>query len=280
MTSAPGAKTTVSAQPDRFAHDADPPDLIGTRCENSGTYLFPPEYTIKAKNSRMGALNPRARYRKEFTEDEVLDSPVVADPLRLLQICATSDGGAALVMCSLDYAGRMGVTDPVRVRRRQHCHPDVPEPGDRDAHFATDSSAGVAHVGISFHDSIAAAAYDDAGMGPDDMDLAEVYDLSSALELDWYENFGLCKEGEAERLLRDGDTAVGGRIPVNPSGGLGAFGEAVPAQAIAQVCEIAWQLRGQAGPRQIEAPQPGSRRTRACSATVRLSSVCVEPMLT
>ena len=84
------------------------------------------------------------------------------------------------------------------------------------------------------------------GIGPEDVDVAEVYDLSSALELDWYEDIGLCKEGEAERLLRDGDTAVGGRIPVNPSGGLSCFGEAIPAQAIAQVCELVWQLRGQA----------------------------------
>ena len=84
------------------------------------------------------------------------------------------------------------------------------------------------------------------------MSLAEVYDLSSALELDWYEHIGLCKQGEAERLLRDGDTTIGGRIPVNPSGGLSCFGEAIPAQAIAQVCELVWQVRGQAGARQVE----------------------------
>jgi acetyl-CoA acetyltransferase len=84
-----------------------------------------------------------------------------------------------------------------------------------------------------------------------------VYDLSSALELDWYENIGLCAEGDAEKLLNDGDTTIGGRIPVNPSGGLGCFGEAVPAQAIAQVCEIAWHLRGEAGDRQVEGAQVG-----------------------
>ena len=91
--------------------------------------------------------------------------------------------------------------------------------------------------------------------------MAEVYDLSSALELDWYEDIGLCKEGEAERLLRDGDTAVGGRIPVNPSGGLSCFGEAIPAQAIAQVCELVWQLRGQAdGPPGGGGPGGGHRQ--------------------
>jgi acetyl-CoA acetyltransferase len=89
------------------------------------------------------------------------------------------------------------------------------------------------------------------------MDLAECYDLSSALELDWYENLGLCKPGEAERLLRDGQTTLGGRIPVNPSGGLACFGEAVPAQALAQVCELTWQLRGDAGERQVEGAKVG-----------------------
>ena len=135
--------------------------------------------------------------------------------------------------------------------------------------FATDSAVAVdGGTGSGFRHSIAHAAYEEAGIGPEDVDVAEVYDLSSALELDWYEDIGLCKEGEAERLLRDGDTAVGGRIPVNPSGGLSCFGEAIPAQAIAQVCELVWQLRGQAD----RAPggggpggghrQPGSLRPR------------------
>ena len=108
-----------------------------------------------------------------------------------------------------------------------------------------------------FRDAIAHAAYEQAGLGPDDLDLAEVYDLSSALELDWYENIGLCPEGEAERLLNDGDTELGGRVPVNPSGGLACFGEAIPAQALAQVCEITWQLRGQATGRQVEGARVG-----------------------
>ena len=136
--------------------------------------------------------------------------------------------------------------------------------------FATDSAHRVALPESSFRDSIADAAYEEAGIGADDLDLAEVYDLSSALELDWYENIGLCKEGEAERLLNDGDTTIGGRVPVNPSGGLACFGEAVPAQAIAQVCELTWQLRGQAAGRQVDgARTSGSRSTRDSSATGR-----------
>ena len=123
--------------------------------------------------------------------------------------------------------------------------------------IATDSAAAVPARPHSFRDSVARKAYEDAGIGPEDVSLAEVYDLSTALELDWYENIGLCKPGEAERLLRDGDTALGGRIPVNPSGGLGSFGEAIPAQAIAQVCELTWQLRGECGDRQVPGASVG-----------------------
>ena len=96
-----------------------------------------------------------------------------------------------------------------------------------------------------------------AGIGPEDVNVAEVYDLLSALELDWYENIGLCPPGDAEKLLNDGVTTIGGRVPVNPSGGLSCFGEAIPAQAIAQVCELTWQLRGQAKGRQVENAKVG-----------------------
>ena len=123
-------------------------------------------------------------------------------------------------------------------------------------HVADDAPA-VGPAELTFRDSIAAEAYQQAGIGPDDLDVAEVYDLSSALELDWYENIGLCRPGEAEKLLHDGDTTIGGRIPVNPSGGLSCFGEAVPAQALAQVCELVWQLRGQASGRQVEGARVG-----------------------
>ena len=111
-------------------------------------------------------------------------------------------------------------------------------------------------------------AYAEAGLGPDDLDCAEVYDLSTAMELDWYEQIGLCAPGEAEKLLRDGATTLGGRVPVNASGGLACFGEAVPAQAIAQVCELTWQVQGRAEGRQVEGAhgraldQPGPVRPR------------------
>ena len=211
---------------------------------------------VKVKNARHGLSNPNARYRRAFTLDEVLASPMVSDPLRLLQICATSDGGAAVVLTSAAYARRCA-TKPVRVAGVSTATPSYPNTVIDLPDIATDAANVVGPPEAGFRDSIALAAYEQAGVGPDDLDLAEVYDLSSALELDWYENIGLCKQGEAEKLLRDGETTLGGRVPVNPSGGLACFGEAVPAQAIAQVCEVAWQLRGQAAGRQVEGASVG-----------------------
>jgi acetyl-CoA acetyltransferase len=206
---------------------------------------------VKVKNSRHGLNNPNARYRKEVSADEVLDSPMVSDPLRLLQICTTSDGAAAVVLSSEEFARAHGAPDPVKVAAVSTVTPTYPQTIIEMPYLATDSAAVSAPPERLFRDAIAAAAYEEAGIGPEDLSLAEVYDLSTALELDWYENIGLCKEGEAAKMLHDGDTTLGGRIPVNPSGGLACFGEAVPAQAIAQVCEVTWQLRGQAEGRQV-----------------------------
>jgi acetyl-CoA acetyltransferase len=214
---------------------------------------------VKVKNSRHGLENPNARFRKENSVDDVLASPVVADPLRLLDICATSDGGAAMVVTSLDFArSHLGTLDRTpRVRAVSTITPRYPQSVLELPDFATDSTAVVRAPDRGFRDSIAWSAYEEAGIGPDDLSLAEVYDLSTALELDWYENIGLCAEGEAESLVRSGATAVGGRIPVNASGGLACFGEAIPAQAIAQVCELVWQLRGEAGARQVDGATVG-----------------------
>ena len=212
---------------------------------------------VKVKNARHGLENPYARYKKAVTAEEVLASPMVADPLRLLEICATSDGGAALVLCSVEYAKKHGVASPVTIDAVSTVTPRFPQTIIEMPNFSTDSSAASSTVGPTFKESVALAAYEEAGIGPEDVSLAEVYDLSSALELDWYEDIGLCKQGEAEKLLRDGDTTLGGKVPVNASGGLSCFGEAIPAQAIAQVCELVWQLRGQATGRQVEGATVG-----------------------
>ncbi|HEY8215867.1 MAG TPA: lipid-transfer protein [Acidimicrobiia bacterium] len=208
---------------------------------------------VKVKNSRHGVTNANARYRKEFTEDEIAESPIVADPLRLVDICATSDGAAAVVLASAEFAAsRRDARPQVEIAAVSTVTPSYPNTALDLPDLATDSGVGAPAPERPFRDSIAAAAYDEAGLGPDDLSCAEVYDLSTALELDWYENIGLCAPGDAESLLHSGATALGGRIPVNPSGGLACFGEAIPAQAIAQVCELTWQLRGEAGERQVE----------------------------
>ncbi|MFI6817065.1 lipid-transfer protein [Nonomuraea sp. NPDC050328] len=212
---------------------------------------------VKVKNALAGSLNPNARYRKTVTPEEVLASPMVADPLRLMDICATSDGGAAVVLASESYARRLGHTRPVRLAAVSTITPDFPNTFLDLPAFATDSALAVPPPPRPFREAIAHAAYEEAGLGPQDLSLAEVYDLSTALELDWTEEIGLCAPGEAGALLRSGHTALGGRQPVNPSGGLASFGEAVPAQAIAQLCELTWQLRGQAGARQVEGARTG-----------------------
>jgi acetyl-CoA acetyltransferase len=211
---------------------------------------------VKVKNARHGLENPNARYRKEVSVEDVLSSAVVSDPLHLLDICATSDGAAAVIVSSVEYAKKLGLDRPVRVNAVSTVTPTFPNTILDMPNLSTDSSAD-GEPERTFKESIALAAYEEAGISPEDVSLAEVYDLSTALELDWMEDLALCKRGEAESLLRAGDTTLGGRVPVNPSGGLACFGEAVPAQALAQVCEVTWQLRGQATGRQVEDAKVG-----------------------
>jgi len=212
---------------------------------------------VKVKNALIGSKNPRARYRKCFTAEDVAASAVVADPLRLMDICATSDGGAALIVSSMEYAERLGKGDAPRVSAISTVTPSFASGVVEMPDIATDSAAAAGIEAHSFRSLLPLKAYEEAGIGPEDVDLAEVYDLSTALELDWIEDLQLAPRGEAAALLRAGDTSVGGRIPVNASGGLASFGEAVPAQALAQVCELTWQLRGECGDRQVEGAKVG-----------------------
>ena len=215
---------------------------------------------VKVKNARHGLDNPNARYRKEVTVADVLElggGLRPAAPARHLRHLRRRGRGGA-EPAPTTRAG-IGVAEPgagrARSRRSRRRFPntviDMPL-------LATDPRGAVRAAGARPSRSRSRdAAYEEAGIGPDDVDVAEVYDLSTALELDWIEDLGLCKRGEAEPLLRAGDTTIGGRIPVNPSGGLACFGEAVPAQALAQVCEVTWQLRGQAEGRQVEGARVG-----------------------
>lgn len=204
---------------------------------------------VKVKNAAHGFANPNARYRKKFTAEDVAASAMLADPLRLMDVCAVSDGAAALIVCSVAYAKKIGKANAPRVAAISTVTPTFASALVEMPDIATDSA--VAVPAQSFRAALPNKAYEEAGIGPEDISVAEVYDLSTALELDWIEDLQLCARGDAAKLLRDGATTIGGRIPVNPSGGLACFGEAVPAQALAQVCELTWQLRGQAGERQV-----------------------------
>jgi acetyl-CoA acetyltransferase len=209
---------------------------------------------VKVKNSKAGVHNPNARFKKEFSLEDFASSPIVSDPLRLLDVCATSDGAAALIVCTPEYALRkLGTLEgTVRIKAVSNTTPTYPQVRLELPDIATDSHAVVVPPALGFKDSVAHNAYEQAGVGPDDLSCAEVYDLSTALELDWYENLG-----QGAKLVRDGVTAIGGRIPVNASGGLSSFGEAIPAQAIAQVCELTRQLQGRCEGHQVEGATVG-----------------------
>jgi len=210
---------------------------------------------VKVKNADHGFGNPNARYRKRFTMEDVAASAMVANPLRLMDICATSDGAAALIVSSLDFARRHGRGDAVRIAAISTVTPTFASEVLEMPDLATDSA--VAADACRFRAALPRKAYEEAGIGPEDVSVAEVYDLSTALELDWYEDLQFCPRGDAARLVREGVTRLGGRLPVNPSGGLACFGEAVPAQALAQVCELTWQLRGTADGRQVDGARVG-----------------------
>jgi acetyl-CoA acetyltransferase len=205
---------------------------------------------VKVKNSRHGALNPIARYRKEFSLEDVLNSQFVIEPLHLYEICSTSDGAVAIIVCSAKEARKYS-TKPVMLSAVSGASYAYPE-AETGASLASDCTKGDSPASLgSMADIAVQQAYQEAGIGPEDLDFAEVYDLATILELLWYEHLGICKYGEAEKLLRDGDTQLGGRIPINTSGGVGSFGEVPSAQGLLQAFELVGQLRGQAGPRQV-----------------------------
>lgn len=213
---------------------------------------------IKVRASKYAILNPYARYIKVYTKEEVLNSPMVSYPLHLYEICATSDGAAAAVVCSLEKA-KQYTTKPVMISAIGIGYTDYNDPGYARGAFA--SNAKHPTQGKEFENTVeyraGKAAYEEAGIGPEDLSFAEVYDLSSAMKLDWFEYLQLCKEGEAEDLFRSGATELGGRIPISPSGGIAATGETIPAQALYFVAEVVDQLRDRAERRQVEGAKVG-----------------------
>ncbi len=192
---------------------------------------------VAQKNHYHSSLNPHAQYQDVYTLEEIMNAPVVAEPLTRPMCSPIGDGAAAAILCSARTARTLTRT-PVWVaassvvtgKNRDVDEPDITE-------------------------RAAKKAYDLASLGPQDLSVAELHDATSAAELIGYEEIGLCPKGGAARLVDEGATSLGGRIPVNTSGGLVSKGHPVGATGVAQIAEIVLQLRGEAGPRQV----PGAR---------------------
>ena len=188
---------------------------------------------VAVKNHAHGARNPYAHFQEEVTLEVVMESRLVADPLRLFHCCPISDGGAALVLTAerraVRIAGMGQGADAIAVRYRS----------ELTSFRATQAAA--------------EAAYRMAGFGAERVEVAEVHDAFTPFELISLEDTGLVPPGKAGRATLDGETALGGRLPVNPSGGLKARGHPLAATGISQLVELCWQLRGKAAGRQVEA---------------------------
>jgi len=198
---------------------------------------------VAVKARRHGALNPDAQFRSETTVEEVLASRRIADPLTLLQCCPTGDGAAAVVICPTELAARHGER-PVRVLG-SHLASGRFLPGFRDMTIP------------EITQRCSAELYEETGLGPGDVDVLECHDAFTIAELLYYEALGLCGRGEAVSLLHSGATSLGGRVPVNPSGGLLSKGHPVGASGAAQIVEIVRQLQGRCGARQVEGAKVG-----------------------
>src|SRR5712664_1524081 len=202
---------------------------------------------VAVKNHRHGVLNPKAQFQKEISLETVLKSAYVADPLKLFDCCPFSDGGAALVLASEEVARRH--RKPVWVLGSAAAS-DWMLLGDK-----RDLSR------VPATERAAAAAYRQAGIGPSDVDVVELHDCFTIAEIVATEGLGLFEPGAGGLAAEKGWTSLGGRIPVNPSGGLKAKGHPIGATGAAQICEVVTQLRNEAGPRQVEGARRGLTHT-------------------
>ena len=189
---------------------------------------------VAVKNHDHGALNPYAQYRNRVSVDEVLESRMIADPITLLMTCPMGDGAAAVIVGSEDVLSR--IKQPaVRVAATVLQTAKISTIGDR-----------------SIVERTAKEAYDEAGIGPKEVSVAELHDAVAPIELLLYEQLGFCKPGESGHWIDEGVTWIGGSLPVNPSGGLSSKGHPAGATGLAQITELVWHLRGEAGERQTE----------------------------
>ncbi|MCA8888142.1 MAG: thiolase family protein [Parvularculaceae bacterium] len=203
---------------------------------------------VAEKAFRNGALNPLAWRQSAMTHDEIANSPLICDPLRKYMFCSPAEGGGAIILASEKAAARLGVrpiwVSASVVRSRSYGSFEVYAPGlaAKQAPSATVTASN--------------AAFEKAGIGPEDVNIAQLQDTDAGAEIMHLAENGFCRDGEQEHLIRDGATEIDGRLPVNTDGGLLANGEPIGASALRQIYELCLQLRGRAGKRQA----PGAPR--------------------
>ncbi len=198
---------------------------------------------VAEKAYRNGSRNPNAWRRRPLSAEEILGADMVNDPLTRFMFCSPGEGAAALVLCSPQVAGQLG-------RRSVHLRA-VTIRTRRFGSFEVFSPWLAAGDPVSVSGDAAAAAFEAAGIAPEDIDVAQLQDTESGAEVMHLAECGFCEHGEQERLIASGQTEIGGRLPVNTDGGCIANGEPIGASGLRQVCEIVAQLRGEAGDRQV-----------------------------
>jgi acetyl-CoA acetyltransferase len=220
---------------------------------------------VSVKNHTHAVENPNAMYRKVFSREQVLASTMVCPPLTLLMLCSPNEGAAAAVLMSEREATRRGIQKPVRIRAISLVS-KIPTDD-----LLTPVCSIVAEDITRVSARAAREAYEAAGIGPEDADFIECQDTDSAAELIAYRELGLCQLGEEPELLRSGATTLGGRIPVNVSGGLLSKGEPLGASGLGQIHELVTQIRGRAGKRQIEGARVGVSHVVGAGYTASVS---------
>ncbi len=196
---------------------------------------------IAEKARKHASKNPYALFNQTLSVEQILASDEVYDPLTRFQCCPPTCGAAAAVLCSDEFARKHNITRPVYIAA-QTMKTDMP---------SSFEDSMIKMVGFDMAAKAAKELYERAGVGPEDVDVVELHDCFTANELLTYEAIGLCKEGEAEKFIWDGDNTYGGKFVTNPSGGLLSKGHPLGATGLAQCTELVWQLRGQAEQRQV-----------------------------
>ncbi|WP_183097531.1 lipid-transfer protein [Nocardioides pelophilus] len=232
--------------------------------EHMETYGSTPEHFAKIgyKNHKHSVNNPYAQFQDEYTLEEILAAPMIYEPLTKLQCSPTSDGSGAAVLASEAYIDRHGLADRAVEIVGQALTTD----------FASTFDGSCKNIiGYDMNVQAARKAYEQAGLGAEDIQVIELHDCFSANELLLYEALGLCPEGEAGKLIDNDDTTYGGRWVVNPSGGLISKGHPLGATGLAQCAELTWQLRGEADKRQVDGVQAALQHNIGLGGTAVVS---------